>query len=75
VSETLAAAHGLTFPLASDPTHTTIDAYGVLDAENEIAWPAVYLVERDGTVSWRFLGDSYQERPTSDELRRAIDRT
>jgi hypothetical protein len=31
----------------------------------------VYLVEGDGTVSWRFLGDSYQQRPTSEELLRA----
>jgi len=73
VSEKLAAAHALTLPLVSDPAHTAIDAFGVYDAENEVAWPAVYLVARDGTIAWRFLGDTYKVRPTIAELLRALD--
>lgn len=74
VSEKLAAAVGLTFPLASDPAHAVIDAFGVFDAENEVAWPAMYLVGRDRTIAWRFLGDTYKVRPSRDEILRAIDR-
>lgn len=59
-------------PLLSDPSHAAIDAFAVFDAENEVAWPAVYLVERDGTIAWRDLGDTYKVRPTTDELLRAI---
>lgn len=73
VSDKLAAALGLTLPLASDPDHAVIDAYGVFDAENEVAWPAMYLVERDHTIAWRFLGDTYKIRPSREEVLRAID--
>ena len=73
VSAKLGAAHGLTFPLVSDPSHTAMDAFGVFDAENEVAWPAVYLVDRDGTIAWRYLGDTYKVRPTTAELLRALD--
>jgi len=34
---------------------------------------AVFLVERDRTIAWRFLADSYKVRPSADELLRAID--
>ena len=74
MSAKLAAGLGLAFPLASDERHVAIDAFGVYDGENEIAWPAVYLVERDRTISWRFLGTDYQERPAAAEVLRAIDR-
>lgn len=72
MSAKLAAAHGLTFPLVSDPQHTAMDGFGVFDVENEIAWPAVYLVERDGTIAWRYLGDSYKVRPTVDEILKVV---
>jgi peroxiredoxin len=74
VSAKLAAGLGLRFPLASDVDHVAIEAYGVYDAENEISWPAVYLVEKDRTVSWRFLGNDYKERPPAADVLSAIDR-
>jgi len=74
VGARLAAGLGLTFPLASDERRVAIGAYGVYDAENEISWPAVYLVEQDRTVSWRYLGDRYQERPPAADVLAAIDR-
>ncbi len=74
VSTKLAAGLGLAFPLVSDVKHEPIDAYGVYDAENQISWPAVYVVERDRTISWRFLGSDYKERPPAEEVLRALER-
>ncbi|MBK9034006.1 MAG: peroxiredoxin family protein [Myxococcales bacterium] len=61
-STKLATHLGLTFPLASDPAHTAVDAFGVFDAENEIAWPAMFAIDPDGTIAWRWLGDDYKIR-------------
>jgi peroxiredoxin len=64
---------GLTFSVAADPDHATLAAYGVYDAHHEIAWPAVYVVEKDRKVSWRYLADDYKVRPTVEELLAALD--
>lgn len=73
-SAALAARLGVTFPLASDPEHAVIDAYGVLDVRHEIAWPAVYLVGPEGRILWRFLDDDYRRRPSADDVLATIDR-
>jgi peroxiredoxin len=74
VCEKLEAGLGLTFPIVPDVKHVAIDAYGVYDKENEISWPAVYVVERDRKIAWRFLGDNYKERPPANDVLQAIDR-
>lgn len=42
-----------------------IRAYGVEDAENELAWPAIFIVGRDGKVQWRSLAETYPVRPAA----------
>jgi peroxiredoxin len=73
-SKALAQKLGVTFPLASDPKRDVIRAYGVEDQENGIAWPAIFIVGRDGTVRWRSLAETFKERPTSDVVLQALDR-
>jgi alkyl hydroperoxide reductase subunit AhpC len=53
------------FPLLADPKRDVIRAYGVEDAENEIAWPAIFVIGRDGKVERHLLTDNYKERPLS----------
>ncbi len=66
----LAGRLGLAFPLLSDPTGAGIKAFGVLDAETEIAWPSIFVINADGTVAKRWLADTYKERiATADILR------
>ncbi len=72
VSARLHAALRLPFPLASDPDHVALELLGVFDPANEIAWPSMFLIERDRTVSWRSLATTYKERPTTDEVLAAI---
>lgn len=53
---------GLGFPVLSDPDGAASRAFGVFDGENEIAWPAVYIVDPSGTIVQRWLADTYQVR-------------
>lgn len=73
VNRHLADTLGLTFTVLADPTRAATRAFGVEDAENEIAWPAIFVVDRDGTVAWRWLADGYRERIATPEVARALD--
>jgi len=57
----------------SDPTRKLVKAFGVYDPGNDIAWPAVFLIDSDGTVVWRSFLDGYKERPPVKEILDAID--
>ncbi len=85
VSKTFAekiAADGkvaINFPILSDPGHKIIDAYGLLDPAYEgkqfygIPHPAVYVIDKNGKVSWVKVESNYRQRPTNEEIRTAID--
>ena len=61
---------GLGFPVLSDRDAGVIRAFGVHDAGNEIAWPAIFVVGRDGAIVKRWLADTYKQRiATADVLR------
>ena len=72
-SKALAEKLGVKFPLLSDPKREAIRAYGVEDQENGIAWPAIFIVGRDGKVRWRSLAETYKVRPTSEVVLEALD--
>ncbi len=56
----------LEFPLLSDPGHRVIDRYGLLNPAGR-GWPhpTVYLIDRQGTVRWKFTEINYKIRPTN----------
>jgi peroxiredoxin len=72
-SKALAEKLGVKYPLLSDPKREVIRSYGVEDVENGIAWPAIFIVGRDGTVRWRSLAETFKERPTSEVVLRALE--
>jgi len=72
-SAALAAERGFTFPLLSDRRLSTMRAYGVEDADNGIAWPAIFIVGRDGRIAWRSLSETYKARAAPEEILRALD--
>lgn len=72
-SQDLAKKLGLTFPLISDVALELIKRWGVFDAGNEIAWPAIFLVDAKGTVRWRSLLESYKVRPASELVLNQLD--
>ncbi len=69
----------LNFPLLSDPQHKIIDAYGLRDDAFKgqdiygIPHPAVYVITKDGKVSWARIEADYKQRPTNTEIRAALD--
>jgi peroxiredoxin len=69
----------VSFPLLSDPEHKTIDAYGLRDPAYKdqkvygIPHPAVYVINKEGRVTWAKVESNYRKRPTNQEIRAAID--
>ena len=49
-----------------------ITAYGVLDAERNVAYRSTFVVDRDGTLRWGQAGDRHMVRDGS-ELLRVVD--
>jgi peroxiredoxin len=69
---------GLPFDILLDERRDTVRAYGVwhrigLDAWN-IARPGWFLIERDGSISWSFIGDTQHEAPALEDLLSAVAR-
>ena len=68
----------INFPLLSDPRHQTIDAYGLHDSAYDggqfagIPHAAVYVINKEGIVSWARVESNYRERPTNDDIRAAL---
>lgn len=68
----------INFPLLSDPSHQTIDAYGLHDPAYDgqkfagIPHPAVYVIDKNGIVAWAKVESDYRKRPTNEEIRAAI---
>ena len=68
----------LTLPLLSDPDHRTIDAYGLHDPAYDggkfagIPHAAVYVIDKNGIVTWAKVESNYRERPANDEIRAAL---
>ena len=67
-SKALADKLALSFPLVSDADRALTKAFGLYDARNDIAWPAVFVLAADGKVAWRSFEDTYKERVPIDEI-------
>ena len=58
----------LPFQILSDPDHKTIDSYGVYDAAGKIAIPASFVLDRNLTVRWVYIGKDNTDRLTNDAI-------
>jgi peroxiredoxin len=68
---------GLPFNILVDESRDVLKAYGIwhrlgLDAWN-IARPALFLIDRDGSIRYSFVGESQEEFPSHEEILRALD--
>jgi peroxiredoxin len=61
------------FPFLSDPEHRVIDRYGLLNPGGR-GWPhpTVYVIDRAGTVRWKFTEVNYKIRPTNAMILEAL---
>lgn len=58
----------MTFPIIADADRALTKAFGVYDEGNDIAWPAVFVLNADGTVAWRSFEDNYKERVPIEDI-------
>ena len=54
--------------LLSDPELQVIGAWGVKMKGAELAVPATFIVRRDATIVWRYIGETQADRPSAEEL-------
>ena len=62
-------ARNVPFPLLSDVHRAAIRAYGVLDADRNVAYRSTFVVDRDGVLRWGQAGDREMIRDGSEILR------
>ena len=70
------------FPLLADPGHRVIDRYGQLNPElfkNEsnpsgyvVPHPAVFVMDRQGRVTWKFTNTDANVRATNEQIIEAL---
>jgi peroxiredoxin len=70
---------GLTFPLLSDFSRTTLEAYGFLDSDPKsrlyrYAKRAYVIIDKSGTVRYKKVLDNAKETVTNDELLAQLDK-
>jgi peroxiredoxin len=73
-SKALRTRLGLGFPLLSDPGARVARAYGVAMADQELAIPAVFIIDQRRTLVWSHVGETVPDRPTPDAVLDALDR-
>ena len=69
----MAAKLALPFPLLADETAAVASAWGVYDESAKIARAAMYVVGRDLTIPFRYVGHDFADRPPLSELFTALD--
>lgn len=61
------------FTFLSDPGHRVIDRYGLLNEKDpRIPHPTVYVIDKSGTVRWKFTEVNYKIRPTNEMIVKAL---
>ena len=69
---------GLPFDILIDETRDVARAYGVWHRAGMTGWniarPAVFLIDRAGTIRYSFIGRNQTEFPSHEEILKEIDR-
>jgi len=71
------AQYDLPFALVGDPDHRAIEAYGVIEefehyGVETVAQRAVFVIDADGVVTYRWLADDPGQEPDYDALDEAV---
>ena len=64
------------FPLLVDPEFKVINRYGVFNPEpfngRKVPHPAVFVIDRSGTVTWKFLNTDARIRAANADIWKAL---
>ena len=65
------------FPLLADPDFSVINRYGVFNPEGfngrQVPHPVVFVIDRSGTVIWRFLNTDARIRAENENILKALE--
>jgi peroxiredoxin len=68
----LVERRGFPFPILSDDDQDVIRRWGVFNDEDPkgraIPYPATYLIDQKGRITWVHIGQSTRDRPASDDI-------
>ena len=64
----------ITFPLLADPGLKTALAYGVAMEGEEIAVPAVFIIDQSKHIRFEHVGESVVDRPSAGDLLDEVDK-
>lgn len=53
----------LSYPILSDPSKGMITSWGVLHPQEGIARPAMFIVNKQGRIVWKYIGADANDRP------------
>jgi len=60
---------GATYPILADPAHQVAEAYGVYSLlGDDLAAPAVFIIETDGSILWGHVGRHPDDRPSAQTI-------
>jgi peroxiredoxin len=66
------------FPLLADVAHKVIDRYGIFNPElfqgHIVPHPAVFVIDRSGKVTWKFLNTDARIRAKNEDISEALKR-
>ena len=58
----------LPFSLLADVEGEVIRRYGIWDEKGEISRPAIFVIDRDATVSYAYVGEDFADRPGDQQV-------
>jgi len=59
----------LQYPISADLEHRVVDLYGVYNLLGDsLATPSVFVIDRDGVIRWKYVGQSSSDRPTNEMI-------
>ena len=61
------------FPLLRDSDLRVATAYGVAMVGDDIAIPSTFVIDTDGTIAWKKVGETQFDRADVDEVFRVVD--
>ena len=60
---------GIQFPVLYDPQAEVIRPYGVYNLlRDNLATPAVFVIDKAGQVRWRWVAERYNQRPANQQI-------
>src|SRR5256885_14815681 len=65
----------LPFPMLADPDASVIAAYGVYQEKEQRARPAAFVIARDLSIAYRYVGRDFADPPLTEELLEGLERS